>query len=114
MIPTPPLRLPNAGDPWYSSVDHDVEGSLSKLSGTSPSFSGSPSPCGSKTSASTMAIGAPGWGGLLELCAAELAAQDEPAGGVEPGTSSTELATVSTLVPIHQARAMTTANARTE
>jgi hypothetical protein len=29
MIPTPSLRLPKAGDPRYSSVDHDVDGSLS-------------------------------------------------------------------------------------
>src|SRR5438128_876586 len=54
-----------------------------------------------------MAIGAPGAAAPLELWAAEV-----PDDGVEPGTSSTEPATVSTLVPIHHARAITTANAR--
>src|SRR3954467_4130495 len=110
MIPTPSLRLPNLGEPRYSSVAHDVEGSLSKLSGTSLSFSGWPPPSGSWTSALTMAAGAaPAAGALLDPAALE-----EVPDGVEPGTSSTEPATESRFVPTPQASAITTARASTE
>src|SRR4051794_41944804 len=62
-----------------------------------------------------MAAGAPGFGAaLVGAGAVDPVAVDEPAGGVEPPTSSTEPATDSRLVPTHQATAITTARARTE
>src|SRR3712207_4012501 len=109
-MPTPGLRLPKSEEPWYSSVDHDVEGSPSKLSGTSSSFSGAPSPPGSNTSPDTMLTTGPALGGGA---AESLAPVGTAAEGVEPPTSSTEPATESTFVPNHQASAITIASAST-
>src|SRR3978361_2368868 len=109
MMPTPDLRWPKSGEPQYCSVDQDVDGPPSELSGT-------PWSCWRCAAPPVAAARPAALGGALLVALAALdgpALADVPPDGVEPVTSLTEPATDSTLVPNHHASAMTTARAGT-